>query len=70
MKFSDKDMPHGWHSIKSVLIGEIAASSNFHQCVAAANALFHARLIGESIAAESKVHIESGAAEDSGTGAG
>ncbi len=48
----DKQMPRGWHTIKSVLLKEIRTAANFHLCCEAASALFHARLIGESIAKE------------------
>ena len=48
----DKKMPEGWHTIKSVLLTEICTAANFHLCNRAADALFHARLIGEGIARE------------------
>ena len=53
MSIHDKQMPKGWHTIKSVLLKEIHMAANFHLCCEAASALFHARLIGESIAEES-----------------
>lgn len=49
----DNEMPDGWHTIKSVLLKEIRSAATFHLCSEAASALFHARLIGESIARES-----------------
>lgn len=48
----DNKMPQGWHTIKSVLLKEIKTAANFHLCMEAADALFHARLIGEGIARE------------------
>ena len=48
----DNKMPGGWHMIKSVLLKEMQTAANFHLCEQAAGALFHARLIGESIARE------------------
>lgn len=50
----DSHMPQGWHTIKSVLLREFRTARNFHLCVEAADALFHARLIGEQIAREAK----------------
>ena len=49
---NDNHMPSGWHTIKSVLLKEIRMAGNFHLCISAADALFHARLLGESIARE------------------
>lgn len=62
MSLHDDYMPRGWHTIKSVLITEIATAANFHLCDRAATALFHARLIGESIARESTVEPDEGSA--------
>ena len=49
---NDEQMPKGWHTIKSVLLTELKTASNLHLCCEAAEALFHARLIGESISKE------------------
>ena len=49
---NDDRMPTGWHLIKSVLLDEMATAANFHLCNRAADALFHARLIGENIVRE------------------
>lgn len=49
MRAHDSQMPKGWHAIKSVLLTEIRTAANFHLCIAAADALFQARLIGEGI---------------------
>ena len=48
----DNDMPSGWHTIKSVLLDEMCTAATFHHISKAADALFHARLIGERIAKE------------------
>jgi len=59
----DDAMPQGWHTIKSVLLKEIRTAANFHLCAQGADALFHARLIGESIAREcSHDAVEAGTA--------
>ena len=50
MSSHDSHMPTGWHTIKSVLLVEMATAANFHQCCKVADALFHARLLGESCA--------------------
>ena len=52
MSVHDKQMPKGWHQIKCVLLKELRTAANFHLCCEVAGALFHARLIGESIAKE------------------
>lgn len=52
----DDHMPQGWHLIKSVLLKELKTASSFHLCHEAAQALFHARLIGESISREASVY--------------
>lgn len=54
MSMQDGRMPRGWHVIKSVLLTEIATAANFHHCERAADALFHARLMGESCARENQ----------------
>lgn len=54
MSLHDKEMPKGWHTIKSVLLKEIHTAANFHLCCLAVDALFHARLIGEGISKESE----------------
>ena len=46
----DDAMPKGWHTIKSVLLTEMHTAANFHLCCLAADALFHARLVGEGCA--------------------
>jgi hypothetical protein len=58
----DNKMPKGWHQIKCCLLTEIKTAKNFHLCIEATEALFHARLIGEQIAKE----CNSGPAECSG----
>lgn len=50
MSLHDDEMPKGWHTIKSVLLKEIHTAANFHLCCLAADALFHARLVGEGCA--------------------
>ena len=50
MRTHDNEMPEGWHTVKSVLLNEICTAATFHLCTQAADALFHARLIGESCA--------------------
>ena len=60
MDIHDKQMPHGWHTIKSVLLTELRTAGNFHLCKQAADALFHARLIGEGIAKEMGTQLENG----------
>lgn len=54
MSEHDSRMPEGWHTIKSVLLTEINTAATFHHCVRAADALFHARLVGESCARENQ----------------
>ena len=49
---NDTDMPEGWRTIKSVLLEEMCDASNFHHIRKAADALFHARLLGEGIEKE------------------
>ena len=49
---NDEYMPKGWHTIKCVLLKELRTAGSFHLCCECADALFHARLIGESIAKE------------------
>ena len=58
-KTHDREMPEGWHIIKSVLIDEIRTASNFDLCHRAADALFHARFIGERVAKESRQATQS-----------
>ena len=48
----DSFMPQGWHTIKSVLLTEMKCAANFHHCCEAADALFHARLLGGQVARE------------------
>jgi hypothetical protein len=60
MSEHDKQMPQGWHTIKSVLLKEMATAANFHLCIECADALFHARLIGESIANEFGTILQNG----------
>jgi len=49
MSVHDSFMPKGWHLIKSVLIKEMVTASSFHVCNQIADALFHARLVGEGV---------------------
>jgi len=56
----DNFMPKEWHIIKSVLLTEMQTAANFHLCVECANALFHARLIGQKIAGTLGTELESG----------
>ena len=49
-KLHDSKMPEGWHTVKSVLLTELATSSNWYLCVKTADALFHARLLAENVA--------------------
>lgn len=52
-KIHDARMPRGWHTVKLVLLGEIHTSDTWDKIVRAADALFHARLIGEGMANDS-----------------
>lgn len=52
---ADHEMPEGWHTIKSALLIELRTAATFALCEAAADALLHARLIGESIAREARL---------------
>lgn len=56
----DQQMPKGWHTIKSVLLTEMRTAANFHLCMCAADALFHARLVGQSIARQYGTRTEGG----------
>ena len=60
MKIHDNHMPKGWHQIKCALLDEIATAANFDLCKRGADALFHARLIGQSIANEFGTECENG----------
>ena len=48
----EQHMPAEWYSIKMVCLTEMARAENFHLCALAADALFHARLLGEGVARE------------------
>lgn len=65
MSEHDSRMPRGWHTIKSVLLTELATAANFHHCVRAADALFHARLLGESCAREGRL-FDAGSGQSEG----
>jgi len=60
MTIHDDFMPKGWHTIKSVLLNEMITASNYHLCCNCADALFHARLIGEAISKEFGTKSENG----------
>ena len=46
----DSEMPEGWHKVKNVLLTEMRSAAIFRQITEAADALSHARLVGERIA--------------------
>lgn len=48
----DRLLPREWHTVKSVLLTEMATAGTFHLCSKVADALFHARLLAESCARE------------------
>lgn len=58
----DSRMPKGWHTIKTVLLKEMASAETFYLCELAADALFHARLLGEGCARDI-AHFSTGQSE-------
>jgi len=64
---NDRDMPQGWHQIKSILVKEIKTASNFHLCIEYSDALFHARLLGEKVARDTKTQHEESSGCESGS---
>lgn len=46
----DSKMPKEWHTIKSVLVKEMCYADTFQHAIQCADALFHCRLMGESVA--------------------
>jgi hypothetical protein len=49
MPVMDAQMPREWHTIKSVLLTEMRTADTFQHCIDVADALFHARLLGQTI---------------------
>lgn len=47
MSNHDAQMPKEWHFVKSVLLAEMQTADTFQHCIDVANALFHARLVGQ-----------------------
>lgn len=46
----EQEMPKEWHFIRRVLVKELSRAATFHDCVVITDALFHVRLVAESMA--------------------
>lgn len=46
----DNEMPRDWHQIKCALLDELVTAASYDLCRRCADALFHARLLGEGVA--------------------
>ena len=56
----DDYMPRGWHTVKLVLLAEMNTANTFYKCQKVADAIFHARLVGENIAKDHGLKLENG----------